>query len=269
VHSSYLVVGSPGQGNWAETPWVAVFDPLETETAQEGIYVVYLLRGDGGGLYLSLNQGTTAVLNRVGRTQYLKVLADNAAAYAGLLGPQEVADLFHGPIDLGGTKDLSRGYEAGNVIARYYDRDSLPVSDEDLNTDLNRLLSLYRVLLEAREALMETPAERSEESVPRGVEALRYSWHRRAERNAKLARDAKRFHGHTCTVCGFNFANRYGEVGQGYIEAHHLTPLASLGGRPTELDPKTDFTVVCSNCHRMLHRASPPMSPIELSRQLS
>jgi hypothetical protein len=30
------------------------------------------------------------------------------------------------------------------------------------------------------------------------------------------------------------------------------------------LDPKTDFTVVCANCHRMLHRGSPPPSVNEL-----
>ncbi len=33
-------VSSPGQGRWADAPWVAVFDPLVTETAQEGWYPV-------------------------------------------------------------------------------------------------------------------------------------------------------------------------------------------------------------------------------------
>jgi 5-methylcytosine-specific restriction protein A len=49
----------------------------------------------------------------------------------------------------------------------------------------------------------------------------------------------------------------YGPVADGYIEAHHLMLFASLEGRPTELDPKTDFAVVCANCHRMLHRGAP------------
>ena len=40
---TYKVEGSPGKGNWAETVWVLVFDPLVTETAQEGFYVVYLI----------------------------------------------------------------------------------------------------------------------------------------------------------------------------------------------------------------------------------
>ena len=32
----YLIQGSAGQGNWARVPWVAVFDRLITETAQDG-----------------------------------------------------------------------------------------------------------------------------------------------------------------------------------------------------------------------------------------
>jgi 5-methylcytosine-specific restriction protein A len=49
----------------------------------------------------------------------------------------------------------------------------------------------------------------------------------------------------------------YGPVGDGYVEAHHLTPFADLEGRPTDLNPRDDFRVVCPSCHRMLHRGSP------------
>ena len=57
----YKVVGSPGMGNWASCPWIAVFDKLVTETAQSGYYPVYLFREDMSGLYFSLNQGITEV----------------------------------------------------------------------------------------------------------------------------------------------------------------------------------------------------------------
>ncbi|MBA3443227.1 MAG: DUF3578 domain-containing protein [Pyrinomonadaceae bacterium] len=33
---------SPGKGKWVDAPWVAAFDPLVTETAQNGYYPVYL-----------------------------------------------------------------------------------------------------------------------------------------------------------------------------------------------------------------------------------
>jgi predicted HNH restriction endonuclease len=83
-------------------------------------------------------------------------------------------------------------------------------------------------------------------------------WHLRAERNPKLVRDAKRIHGSTCAVCGFNYRERYGELGEGYIEAHHITPFAELADRPAQLDPATDFAVLCASCHRIVHRRRPP-----------
>src|SRR4051812_8868821 len=57
----YLVRGSAGQGNWARVPWAAVFDRFVTDTAQDGYYVVYLVKENFAGIYLSLNQGVTTV----------------------------------------------------------------------------------------------------------------------------------------------------------------------------------------------------------------
>jgi 5-methylcytosine-specific restriction enzyme A len=48
---------------------------------------------------------------------------------------------------------------------------------------------------------------------------------------------------------------RCGEIGRGFIEAHHLRPIATLEeGVPVEYDVAADFAVLCSNCHRMIHR---------------
>jgi predicted HNH restriction endonuclease len=38
-------------------------------------------------------------------------------------------------------------------------------------------------------------------------------------------------------ICGFNYSEHCGELGDGYIEARHLTPFADLSDRPTTLDP--------------------------------
>jgi hypothetical protein len=48
----------------------------------------------------------------------------------------------------------------------------------------------------------------------------------------------------TCEVCGFDFERRYGLVGRGFIECHHVTPLAETDEIETTLD---DLTVVCAN----------------------
>ncbi|HJH30065.1 MAG TPA: hypothetical protein C5S51_10330 [Methanosarcinaceae archaeon] len=80
---------------------------------------------------------------------------------------------------------------------------------------------------------------------------LRY--HKHVERNLKISKRTKEIHGYTCTACGFNFVKKYGEIGTNYIEAHHLTPFADLNEN-SKVSPKNDMTVLCANCHRMIHR---------------
>jgi 5-methylcytosine-specific restriction enzyme A len=56
-----------------------------------------------------------------------------------------------------------------------------------------------------------------------------------------------------------DFGEHYGEMGRGFIEAHHLRPIATLEeGVPVRYDVAADFAVLCSNCHRMIHRFSHP-----------
>ncbi|WP_395104658.1 HNH endonuclease [Actinomadura sp. SCN-SB] len=54
-----------------------------------------------------------------------------------------------------------------------------------------------------------------------------------------------------CEVCGFDFSERFGKHGEGYIEVHHTTPLHETGITETRLD---DLALLCANCHRMSHR---------------
>lgn len=94
--------------------------------------------------------------------------------------------------------------------------------------------------------------------------------HLRRERNPKL-REAKiasvRHQGRAvqCEVCGFDFATRYGLLGEGYIEVHHVLPLHASGLVVTRLK---DLALLCSNCHRMIHRAHPWVTPDELREML-
>ena len=56
-----------------------------------------------------------------------------------------------------------------------------------------------------------------------------------------------------CEACGLSFAERYGEIGEGYIEVHHLSPISQTEGTHT-VDPTTDLVPLCANCHAMIHR---------------
>jgi hypothetical protein len=59
-----------------------------------------------------------------------------------------------------------------------------------------------------------------------------------------------------------DFSERYGDLGKEFIEAHHLRPIATLEeGVPVKYDVAADFAVLCSNCHRMIHRSSDPSKP--------
>jgi 5-methylcytosine-specific restriction protein A len=263
---SFLVTASAGQSRWAETPWVAVFDRLVTESAQCGYYIVYLFRGDGEGVFLSLNQGTTEVLNRVGREHYLEVLRFQGAKFVQRLTPALVNNLHVGPLDLRGHGDLTRGYSAGNIAAIYYRPLDL-TNDERLQRDLNRLLHLYRVLVDS-DGGDPSGTSGTDANVTTAIETAKYRMHRRVEGNRWLANKAKKLHGLICKVCKMSFEARYGQIGKGYIEAHYLKPFRKSGGRPTELDARKDFTVVCSNCHRMLHRTDPAIAPDELASMM-
>jgi predicted HNH restriction endonuclease len=66
-----------------------------------------------------------------------------------------------------------------------------------------------------------------------------------------------------CAACDFNFLEFYGERGRGFIEAHHLIPIASPehSGR-TKI---SDLIALCANCHRMIHRK--PYVSIESFKQ--
>lgn len=55
----------------------------------------------------------------------------------------------------------------------------------------------------------------------------------------------------SCEVCSFDFVEVYGKLGEGFIEAHHIKPHAEQGRRKIRV---SDFSLVCPNCHRMLHR---------------
>ncbi len=83
-----------------------------------------------------------------------------------------------------------------------------------------------------------------------------YKFHRSLERDTRIGRSLKKktileTGELRCEVCNFSFLDFYGEIGKGFIEAHHLIPVSKLD-RVTKTKIK-DMVLVCSNCHRMLH----------------
>lgn len=91
------------------------------------------------------------------------------------------------------------------------------------------------------------------------------------ERNPKvikLAKDNfKKQHGKLyCEVCGFNFEETYGKLGEDFIEGHHTIPVSKIPeGYKTKPE---DIVLLCSNCHKMIHRKRPWLSRDKLKTLL-
>lgn len=89
------------------------------------------------------------------------------------------------------------------------------------------------------------------------------------ERNYNVIKEAKKRYKDKngrliCEICGFDFEEKYGEIGRDFIEAHHVIPVSQLKeGDKTRVK---DIVLVCSNCHKMLHRKRPWLSPDELDK---
>lgn len=98
-----------------------------------------------------------------------------------------------------------------------------------------------------------------------------YKLHRVIERNQAIIKSKKKRYFQDngkldCEVCGFDFSEVYGELGMGYIEAHHRTPLNKINGETTT--NIEDLALVCANCHRMLHRNINGLGISELKESL-
>ncbi|MBJ8107148.1 MULTISPECIES: HNH endonuclease [Bacillus cereus group] len=105
---------------------------------------------------------------------------------------------------------------------------------------------------------------------PEGKKKLRLHIYR--ERNSKLIRTVKdefksKNNGKLfCEICKFDYKEKYGELGEDYIEGHHVIPVSELKeGSKTRVE---DIILVCANCHRMLHRKRPWLSKEQLKEIL-
>jgi 5-methylcytosine-specific restriction enzyme A len=94
--------------------------------------------------------------------------------------------------------------------------------------------------------------------------------HKYRERNSKAVKSKKMAvllkNGKLiCEVCDFEFAKVYGDIGRGFAECHHTVPVSEL--KPDQTIKLEDLSIVCSNCHTMIH-ISKPMTTIKQMREI-
>jgi hypothetical protein len=56
--------------------------------------------------------------------------------------------------------------------------------------------------------------------------ARKQVWVNAFERDSRARQACVVHYGYDCAVCGVNFADRYGSIGQEFIHVHHLKPMA-------------------------------------------
>ncbi len=263
-------VASPGKGKWADTPWIAALNPLVTDSPQEGYYPVLLFSSSLDRVFLSLNQGYSKLREQVSDDlAAANTLRHRADLLKMRLHPHyETSGFTTDPINLQPRSSNTQiaHYEPGHALGICYRRGKIP-GENVLRSDIAKMLRLYAIAFSAGGV-----NEFDDEQIPLDGISLQQTTleadrtnllrqHRAIEQTPSLAAEAKRLHGYTCQVCGFDFEQHYGAIGQSFIEAHHKLPLAQLPKDSFLLPvPKDDFVVVCSNCHNMLHRQGTTLS---------
>ena len=118
-------------------------------------------------------------------------------------------------------------------------------------------------LIEASEVVNDVD-ELDDDEAPEGRLLERKHFARERDRGLRAKKIKKHLQTHqalSCSTCGFDFKAAYGSHGDGYIECHHVVPLHSSGEVKTRLD---DLILICANCHRMIHRRNPWLTPDQL-----
>lgn len=138
--------------------------------------------------------------------------------------------------------------------------------DTKNSSDYREPIEMPNAALSALEATVEADLDSrfaEEEEYFEGKKVRRYAY----ERNPKLRSKAIWHHGYKCKACGFDFEEKYGEHGSDFIEVHHLNPV-STHEKDTSVDPKTEMTVLCSNCHSMIHRKKDNVLSLDELREI-
>lgn len=174
------------------------------------------------------------------------------------------------------------GRKTSDIATRHPDYSGKPtrgnrMDQEVLYDFLQDSDAMHQVALNIKTVIRESALSHSEVGVLDGfleeeLEAregrLLRTWQAKRERDPKLRRQKiqqikQRGGAVACSVCSFDFSATYGDRGRDFIEVHHVLPLHVSGETTTRLD---DLALLCSNCHRMIHRGA-WMTPNQL-RQL-
>ena len=142
ISDTYKLVGSPGKGNWAEIPWLCIFDKEITVSAQHGYYLVYLFDSEMETVSLCLSLGWTQFENQYGIKEGKVKIRQKAKFFQKYLTNRNFS---RQDLDLNSKRTLGKGYELGCILKKTYNISELP-SNSVLVQDLWSLIGIYEEL---------------------------------------------------------------------------------------------------------------------------
>jgi predicted HNH restriction endonuclease len=127
------------------------------------------------------------------------------------------------------------------------------VRESDAQT-FNRILVLAGVSENASSKEPNAPSAAADEGLESALEgSATKRFVTTYERNPRYRRQAIAIHGLRCQACDTDMGETYGPYAAGLIHVHHTVPVSTLDA-PRPIDPATELSPVCPNCHAVIHR---------------
>jgi Predicted restriction endonuclease len=284
----YKAYGSVGHGSWTKTPWVAFLNKSVTDSAQKGIYVALLFRGDGEGFYLSLCQGYSYFQEKYGSEakDNIKKVADYLKKELRTIDEKMNVE----EIDLGTEANLASSYESAHIIGKYY-YVSQDIDEESFISDFKSLMLTYREVcglmkdksydafiesilkfqsldyaaeIEQKNFLeslyIDTNVIMDRPDIVTEIDGKRMIFeiktHKvRPVRNRAVALHAMETANYKCE-CNPEHETFITKKGKPFFEIHHLIPMSEQGNFQGWLDNLDNIVVLCPNCHKALEMGS-------------
>ncbi len=271
IPMSYKVQGSPGKGNWAEIPWIGLFDKEVTTSAERGYYIVYLFDAQMQGVYLSLNQGYVQYKEIYTIKNAEKEIRQTALKLQEQLR-SVLPDFNFQPISLHPKNNLGRGYELGHICGKFYSMNAIP-DDAALLNDLRNLIGVYRelkglvgkdilhlkIMLTEEERYQYESNEAPPVELPEGP--LQKPDKKEVKGSSKWMRDRRRAKSallkanYRCEIDPTHYTFTLASTGKKYMEPHHLIPMEQQSNFDVDIDVPENIVSICPNCHRLIHLA--------------
>lgn len=189
-----------------------------------------------------------------------------------LNGHAYLNEIYQKVVELG-EKELSRTYQATirATLERFSEDSTIFNGEENCFYSVDGLGMGHWGLIDFTPALDTVELTTDDAVFLEGRKKLKQ--HIVRERNYRLVFLAKKTfkEQHTgrlfCEACNFCFKDKYGVLGENFIEAHHIKPISAL--QDDETTRVADLMMLCSNCHSMVHRIKEEMTKEDIVNLLS